>query len=368
MLCPACQQECSSATACPRCGASLLNPVNQAQTGDPFIPTANDSVTDRLKSIFVIGAAAVAWILVVLLAYVRTKKWSGGAFNGKSVGYFIGSVLAPVLIVAFVFWLIDRARKDKLAAAHKQIWIAVVALGISLVSFARELQKAPRIDAKEQMGHLMKQAAGKEATTPDTAWYDGPSRQFFRDILAFNQEYTIAVQAIDQSSLPKLYTPESYATRVGMQNTITVLHALLDVDKKYESLEPVLKKMEANIHASSASDYEKEEFLKGFRSSTDKSLAPRGETFRAEEEWMQSSIDLYEFTLAHFADYKVQGKKLMFRGNGLIGQFQGLQSKSIALHKTVIESKHKFDAVRRDALSQSGVTPADLASPGSKEK
>lgn len=371
MLCPACQQDCSSATVCPRCGVSLLNPGAQAQSGDPFAPKANDSATDRLKSIFVIGAAAVAWVLVVFLAYVRTKKWSGGAFNAESFGYFIGSVLTPVLVVAFVVWLVDRSRKDKMSAAHKQLWMASLALGISLVSFAGSLRLTPDFDksaAKKQAGHLMKQAAGKEAVTADSEWYDGPTRQFFRDILAFNQEYTSAVQSIDQSSVAKLYTPESYATRAGMQATISRLHALLDVDKKYESMDPVLKKMEVNISAASASDFEKEEFLKGFRSSTDKSLAPRRETFRAEEEWMQSSIDLYEFTLAHFGDYKVQGKKLMFRGNGLIGQFQELQSKSIALHKTAIESKHKFDAVRQNALSQSGVTPADLASPGSKEK
>jgi hypothetical protein len=83
---------------------------------------------------------------------------------------------------------------------------------------------------------------------------------------------------------------------------------------------------------------------------------------------MQSSIDLYEFTLAHFGDYRVQGKKLIFHGNGLLGQFQDLQSKSIANHKAAIESKHKFDAGRKDALSQTGVTPADISAPAAKEK
>ena len=72
--------------------------------------------------------------------------------------------------------------------------------------------------------------------------------------------------------------------------------------------------------------------------------------------------------LAHFGDYKVQGKKLMFHGNGLFGQFQGLQSKSITFRKTAIESKHKFDAGRQDALSQAGVTPADISAPPPKDK
>jgi len=67
--------------------------------------------------------------------------------------------------------------------------------------------------------------------------------------------------------------------------------------------------MEVNVSATSVSEFEKEEFLKGFRSSSGKARAPRGETFRAEEEWMQSSIDLYEFTLAHFGDYGGERQK-----------------------------------------------------------
>jgi len=323
-----------------------------------------------MKSVFAGGAAACAWILVAFLAYARTKKWSGGVLNPESFGYFLGRVLASVLIAALVGWLVDRGRKEKMSRIRKQLLIALLALGISLLSFAEEVRTRGTGEsaAKKQVGHLMKQAAGKEAATPDSTWYDGATRQFFRDILAFNQEYTSALQGVDQSFLKKLYTPESYATRAGMQTTIANLQALLDIDKKYESIDPVLKKMEVNISAASASDFEKEEFLKGFRSSTTKSLAPRAETFRAEEEWMESSIELYKFTLAHFEDYKVQSKKMRFRDEGLREQFEKLQSRSVALHKTTVESRHQFEAARRDALSQSGVTPGDLDSPGVKKQ
>jgi hypothetical protein len=349
----------------------LVSSETQASTGDPFTAGRKISAIYRWRAPLLIGATIVAWMLIAALSYVRTVRWSGGLRNPQSIGYFIGGLMTPFLIAAFLVWLANRAQKNKMSPVMKQAVTASLALGIALVSFAGSLRQTRGFDessAKKQMGHLMKQAAGKEAATPDSEWYDGPSREFFRDILAFNQEYTTAIQSIVQSSLPKLYTPESYATRRGIQTTISQLHALLDADKKYESLDPVLKKMEANISATSASEFAKEQFLEGFRSSTSKSLAPRGETFRAEEEWMQSSINLYEFTLAHFGDYKVQGKKLMFRGNGLIGQFQDLQSKSIALRKTAIESKHKFDAVRQDTLSQAGVTPADISAPAPKDK
>ena len=188
----------------------------------------NHSSIQRFKSIFVIGAAGAAWTLVVYLSYLRTVRWSGGVRNAQSSGYFIGNLLTPVLAVSFVVWLINRGRKYKMSPTYKQLLTAFLALGITLVSFAGSLRQTTGIDessAKKQLGHLMKQAAGKETVTPDSEWYDGPSREFFRDILTFNQEYTSANQSVDQSSLPKLYTPESYATRRSMQTTISQLHA-----------------------------------------------------------------------------------------------------------------------------------------------
>src|SRR5690349_518309 len=256
MLCPACHQDCFFAEGCPYCGASLRSSQGQTASGDPFIAKANTSSIHISKSIFAIGAAGVAWALIVYLSYLRTVRWSGGVRNAQSSGYFTGSLLTPALIAAFVVWLINRGRKDKMSWTYKQLLASLLALGITVVSFAGSLQEPAgfREFAKKQMGHLMKQAAGKEAVSPDSEWYEGPSRQFFRDILAFNQEYTNAIQSIDQSSLTKLYALESYATRARMRTTIAQLHALLDVDNKYESLDPVLKKMELNISATSASE------------------------------------------------------------------------------------------------------------------
>jgi hypothetical protein len=371
MLCPACERDCSSATVCPHCGVSLGNPGAQVSAGDAFTSKENNSAINRLKSLSFIGAVGVGWILIVYLSYLRTVRWSGGVRNAESSGYFIGSLLTPVLVVAFVVWLINRARKDKMSPAHKHLLTVVLALGITLVSFAGSLRQTPGFDEssdKKRMGHLLRQAAGKEAATSDSEWYEGPTREFFRDILAFNQEYTGAIQSLDRSSIAKLYTPESYVTRAGMQTTVCQLHALLDVDEKYKSSDQLLKKMEVNITATTASETEKEEFLKGFRGSFSKSLAPRSETFRLEEEWLQSSIELYEFTLSHFGDYSARGKKLIFRGGASPVEFQNLQSKAITLRKAAIEAKHKLDSARQDAMSQTGVTPADISASASKEK
>jgi hypothetical protein len=366
--CPACHRDSSSTTTCLYCSASLVSTGAPPLAGGPLAAPENNST---IKSLFYIGGTVVSWLVIAYLAHLRTIRGSKGASNAETSGFFIGSLLTPFLVAAFIVWIINRARTDKLSFTHKQLLTALLALGISVISFAGSL-RIPSLSnessEKKKMGHLMKQAAGKEAPTPDSEWYDGPTRQFFHDILAFNEEYTGAIQALGTASMNKLYTPESYATRTEMQKTIGHLHALLDVDKKYESLDPVVKKLEANINATSASQYKKDEFMKGFRGNFNKSLEPRNETFRAEEEWLQSSIDLYEFTMAHSENYRLQGKKLIFHGDGMLDQFQAMQSKAIALRKATLDSKHKLDAARNDAMSQTGVSPGDISTPALREE
>jgi hypothetical protein len=371
VVCPACQQDSTSATVCSHCGASLANSGVGSTRGDPFPTEPENRRPGVLKSFFLAIAISAAWILVFYLAYFRTVRWSHGVFNAETSGYLIGSLLTPILIAAVIVWAIDRGRKAKLSSARKNLLTAALALGVSLVSITgslRESRGSEDVSLKQKMGHLMKQAAGKEAAAPDTNWYDGPSREFFRDILNFNQEYTGAMQSAKGSSATKLYTPESYATRAGMEATVTQLHAMLDVDKKYESTEPLIQKLEARISATSASEADKEAFMNGVRNSFGKSLAPRNETMRIEEEWLQSSIDLYGYTLSHSGDYWVRGKKLVFRAGVSPDEFQGLQAKAIALRKDAVESKHKLDAARQAAMSQTGITPADIDSPTSKQK
>jgi len=370
VVCPACQRDSTTAAVCSYCGAPLVNPASGTSTGDPFSTEPENRGLRVLKILLLIGAVSATWILVCYLAYVRTARWSRGVLNGESTGYFVGSVFTPLLIAMAIVWLIQRGQKKTMSTARRNLLTALLALGVSLVAFAGSLQKAPAFDeskAKLQMGHLMKQAAGNEPATPDGEWYEGPSREFFRDILNFNQQYTGAMQSAKGASMAKLYTPESYATRAGMQTTVTQLRAMLDVDRKYESMEPLIKKLEVRVYATRASQAEKEAFLNGLRGSFSKSLAPRNETMRVEEEWLQSSIDLYVYTLAHSADYSVRGKKLVFRAGVSPVEFQSLQSKAIEQHKVAVDAKHKLDAARQTAMSQTGLTPADLSAP-SREK
>jgi hypothetical protein len=368
MLCPHCAKEIPSASAtCPFCAQTLLS-------GDPLSAGTSQSSPSQAKQFLIWLVCMVGVLLIYFMAYWKAKLWSHGNFNPEAAGYLIGSLLTPVLLAWLVVWLIGRKRNPPMPGSTKALIGVAIAFGISCFSLFGEFSSRVASNnsvkddsVKHDVGHLLKQAAGKEAPAADVNWYDGPSRNFFSDVIKHGQEYETAINAVDNSSIKQLYSAQSYATQAGMQSTISQLQALLDVDKKYESMDPVFKKLEGYIQAANASQSEKDAFLKGIQQSAAKSMAPRAETFHAEEIWLVSSIELYQFTLSHFNEYRIQNKKLIFKNNSLVSDFQDRQSKSMALRTAAIDSRSKADTSRKNALSDLGLTPQDVPEPSLKK-
>jgi hypothetical protein len=243
------------------------------------------------------------WIIIAGTGFVKTLRWCGGNFNAEASGYLIGSALTPALLALVVMWLIHRNRREKDPIEHRHVAVAGWPFFFSLLSFAGSLPEGGPSDTsiQDQARHLLRQATGKEAEV-NTNWYDEPAREFYRDVVAFNQEYVQAVHSVRQMPLKKLYQTESYATKGAMQNVIASLQALQEIDKKSEAMKAPVKKLEERVGVAKSSRRQEEDFLKGVHATFAKSTAPRNEAFRTEQEWLQSSSDLYKFTLAHFSE------------------------------------------------------------------
>jgi hypothetical protein len=364
MLCPNCNRDSPDGNVCSFCGTSGSHQSPGVLSGDPFSKSPKFPPTRNSKSLVAGILTVAAWIAAIFLNFLRTSRWSGGVFNAESLGYFVGSLAVPALITLLVLWLMDRRRAEGSTVAHKHLVVAAWTVFFSFLGFAGEIRRTGGVDSssvKDHVRHLFLQATNKEADS-GARWYDGPSRDFFRDAVTWNQEYTKEVQLVDQTFVAKLYSPESYATRANLQATISALQVLQQVDKKYESLDPLVKKLELNVNAAQASDREKADFLRGVHSSLDKSLGPRNETFKREEEWLQSSVDLYQFALSHFSDYSVRKDKLVFHRDASRLDFVDRQSKSIALRKATVESRSRFNASRKEIMSQIGLAPSEVPS------
>lgn len=360
MFCTSCGSELSPQGQCPRCASSV--PADASlPTGDAFVAAPPEPAASGWKTAAFVVLSLPLFALVLFLNYLKALRWAG-VMNAESFGYMIGGILVSVALGFLTMFLVRKARGRKVHPASKALGIAGVAVLFSFIGLAQEIASRPAKngDTNHQIGDLLKEAAGTKPTGKDAEWTDSVLRDFFRDILEMNQKYSAEAAALDSSAIKDLYSVESYRGKTRMEKTVAQLQAALAVDEKYASLDPILKKLADRIASADVSETEKQQVLQAMKASAEKSLAPRNELLRTEEAWMKSTIDLYNFTIAHSSEYSVKNHKLYFRNDAARESFTSQQSQSIVLHKDFLKAKAAFEQSRKDKMQQVGVSPSDL--------
>jgi hypothetical protein len=366
MYCATCGHELAPQGTCPVCPRPGPSPNMPVAAGDAFLHTTQEIQPPAWKAPVFGVLSFIFFLFILLINYVRTLR-KVGAMNsyptGYQIGYLIGGCLGAYLVGVLIVFVIEKVRREKFISASKFLGISgiaffwtLLALGGSLVRPAGSLTP----DTNHEVGTLLKEAAGRKPQAADAHWWDGPSRDFFHDILERNQQYSQEVSTLDSSAIKDLYSVDSYAGETHMQKVLAQLHAALAVDEKYGSLDAVIKRMEERVAAADAPENEKESFLTGMKNSMEKSLGPRNEVLRTEDIWMNLTIELYEFCLAHTADYSIRDGKLYFKDTSVKDEFTSLQSKAIEAHHEFLKAQKIFAESQKNGLNQMGVSPSDL--------
>jgi hypothetical protein len=359
MLCPSCGRELGNEPHCSFCATAVTpNSPEPCPPGDAFPSAKSPSLLDRAKPVILVLISLALWSPIVYFSYLRALRWAG-IMTDEAVGYMIGGCLFPLLVGLLAMYLVAKARGKKSAPPTRFFGVSVVALLISFLSFAGSL-KGPPNSAEHQVGDLLRQAAGNKPATADANWWDSPTRDFFHDILTRNQQYIAEVHGLDSSAIKDLYSPDSYAGTVHMQKVVSQLRAAFTVDTKYSSLDPALKSMRERVAAAHASESEKRNFLKGVNESIGRVINLRTELIRTGKVWMDNTLDLYGFMLAHSSDYSIRDTKLYFADSAIRKEFIARQSKAIASHKDFLKAEAAFENSRESDLNQLGVSSSEF--------
>jgi hypothetical protein len=363
MHCPTSGRELDLQGKCQFCGPRVASPEAPSPTGDAFQFAASQDGLSKWKSVILSVLSTVLAALVLGLNYMRALHWAG-TLNPESFGYMIGGCLFSIGMGFLAMFLVARSRRKKLAPAWKAFGIVSTAFALSLLAFVGEFG-SPRagkdLGANHSVGALLKEAAGKQPQGQDSHWWDAPVRDFFHELIDRNQQYIAEVRALDHSAIQNLYSADSYAGKVHMEKVVEQLRAALEVDEKYTPIDPLLNSMEVRVAAANAPESEKADFLKGFKSSIDGRLAPRSRMLQTEENWTDTTIDLFRFMIANSSGYSIRGGKLYFKDNAVKDEFRSRQSKAIALHQDFLKAKAAFDENRTSNLNQVGISPTDLS-------
>lgn len=365
MYCTSCGSELDTQGLCPRCGARFpVSPV-PAPTGDAFAGARAEAAPSTLKTVIFVILSLPLFGLVLLLNFFRALRWAG-VLNAESFGYMMGGMLLSVSLGFLGMFVVRKVRGRKLHAASKTLGIAGIAFVISFIAFAGEVASRHPVTADEidhRIGDLLKEAAGTKPPSGNVDWWESPARDFFHDLLQMNKKYTAEVKALDNSAIQDLYSVNSYKNKARMEEVVTQLQAVQAVDEKYASLDPIIKKMEDRIAKADVSESEKRDFIKGMEGSMMKALAPRDETFRTERNWIKSTIELYQFVIAHASEYSIRGNKLYFQSDATKDGFTARQTQAIALHQEFLKAKSAADNSRKQGMDKLGVSPTDMTPP-----
>lgn len=362
MLCPNCGRALDAQLNCSVCASAAIH-LASAPGGDAFLPAKPENILNKWKAPLLGVLATFFCALTLWLNYVRAIRWAG-VMNAESFGYMIGGCLTSFLVAGLIIYLAQKLRRRKSAPDIKFFNISALAFLISLLSLGGSPNHpSAGIDArtKQELGNLIRQAAGKKEKAADAHWWDAPTRDFIQDIISKNQQYTAEVRSLDNSAIKDLYSTDSYAGKTHMEKIIAQLQAASAVDEKYSSLDPVLKKMKERVASVDAPEEDKANFLEGFDTSINQSLGPRNELIRVEKDWMDSSVQLYQFMLVNSDHYSIRDAKLYFDSTPRRKEFVERQSKAIALHKEFLALKAKFEENRTNNMNELGVSPSELS-------
>jgi len=310
----------------------------------------------------------LAWIssllslpLVAFAAYAAMLKMYGVASLVNS-GFAIGSFLGPYVVSAIGVFAYHWIRKKRPHYSSKLLAISCGASLFAILSLSNSLQALRTgVDlraARNAAGSARDSVAPASRSVPATKW-DTAIRAYFNDLRSFDEHYVSEVGQSENSSLP-VYTPESFRDAATIQQILSQLHARMAVAEKFNSVEPLLNKIQASVQSVDASEAEKKEFLGSFESSARKNLASRKIVKDIERDWLNASIGLYEFTLSKQGAYSLRDGNLIFKSNGAAVEFNRKLQNARRLQAEFYQAYRAAQNQLATSMAQYGLQPSDF--------
>jgi hypothetical protein len=356
-------EKCGSVTApgstsCPVCGSPIAVPLPATAPLDPALAAPAQAVAapEREKaSIWIPVKLAAVPVMALAVTWLAERN----APPGEAIGYWIGTMLLPTLI-AFIGVGFKPARRMRTFSTVFCV-VGVIGLGAMLASVERATfarQKTPK--------ELAQEAAGTKPTTesgtPSERKMDRLLREFMSDVLAARKKHDADAAPL-APILATLYTPQSFSGKQQMDDMVTTLKKILEIDGEMMSkFERLPQEFQARLDASDLNSSDKEDVMRGFEKGYGGSGIPAAyhEIRSAEEQWEAASVDLYTFASQHASSIKIQGQKIVVADADVLSEFNDKLQHSRDLRKKVHEGNQRLAALQAAATQKTGITKGDL--------
>jgi hypothetical protein len=310
-----------------------------------------------------VALSILCWVLIVLANYVIALRWSG-RFDEETRGYMLGGCLAAFLFSSLVVWLYYRKKPRRPSSLKIVFLVSLWALVFTIPHFVGSKEdSAENIDARvaERMGILLKEAAGKLPPGPMKEEWEGPARDFCKDLIEENRRYQKETDELKFVELADVYSPDSYGSPAETTKMIEELRRMEEVETKhYQSIGPILERYKGRFRALNISEMEKEAYARDVEEGFVAGKSDFERLYAKEKDWLQQSIELYQFALKNKKHFRVTNNAVSSSSEEFLSSFQSMQSRAISLRDDLLAAQAEFESKRKSKLERMGLQPTDL--------
>ncbi|HEY6249470.1 MAG TPA: zinc ribbon domain-containing protein [Candidatus Angelobacter sp.] len=216
-----------------------------------------------------------------------------------------------------------------------------------------------------RIGRLMREAAGqqpiKKAFWSKNREFDDTFRDQYRNLFRINQEYLAAVKNADISAAAKLGSPESFADPASFTQGLSQLHAVYSLDmSQEEKVREVVGSIRHTIETGDWAASDREGVMKGFEAGLAVPLAKRQTAVSAEQAWVQSIDDVYNYAQQNHSVFVLNGGQLLISDNDVLQGFNSRMQTMSSRRTEFLQAKNDYDKFQADMFQKMGVTPKDM--------
>jgi hypothetical protein len=300
---------------------------------------------------------ALAGIAVGLtLAILKALIWSGGTFNAEVLGYALGAAILPALIA----YAIAGRRKVRNPNRYA-FWFMVLCLLFLVLEAANQ-----RESVTAKVKRIAQEAAGTRAIsnvgTGGDQQGDSLLRAVIGDVIERRKLYDQHQAELDPD-LNLVGSEKSFSTRDSILRSMDVVRKCVAEDTRFShEIETWPDRTKARVDASSLSNEERQQFMKGFQDvfGSSKILTTRKEAMMVEAEWSDATLDLYTFALKNKPKLVVRTSGVLIADEKVRTQFNQKIERYETLRKRLRDLNGQIEQLQQEVVKKTGVTMQDL--------
>ncbi|HKD79627.1 MAG TPA: zinc ribbon domain-containing protein [Candidatus Angelobacter sp.] len=385
MFCPACgNQNPDSAGLCSACGKALpsagLNVApppppaepsspNSAATPAParvYPPLSSVSVasgypapsTPQQKSMSVLGMIGIGCAVVLSLVYAFVAPLPDLPNEAEALGYRIGTVFGAIFLPFIIAYPVAGRRKARNPNLFAGIFCGIAFVLLLLNAGGSHLGSWQET-TDQKVGRLMREAAGLQPVRHSIFGedkIDAKLRDFFKNMISLNKEYTEAAGKLDTSGTKNLSTPESFADPDSVADGLKQLHAAYDLDMHQEErVQELMENFKHSFDDLSASD--RKTMLDAFDAGLSRAMPVRQRAITAEKAWIDAVDDIYDYCQAHHADFIMSGGHIGITDDQVREEFN-VRIRTLNTRRTeFLQAKHEMEEMQSHSFQSVGMSP-----------